>query len=59
MSKGYACHEGNVFIDGKATCGSKNSWTSFIQHAICKELGFPGALTLTVDDMKRKEILTR
>ena len=59
MSKGNACNEGNVFIDGKATCGSKNSWTSFIQHAICKELGFPGALTPTVDAMKEKEILTR
>ena len=59
MSKGNACNEGNVLIDGKATCGSKNSWTSFIQDTICKELGFPGAQTLAVEDMRRKEISER
>ena len=55
MTKGDACNEGNVLVDGRAVCGLINSWTSYIQNAICKELGFHGAekLTLTNEDKER------
>ena len=51
MTKGNACNEGNVLIDGRAVCGSKYSWTSYIQNAICKELGFRGAKKLWRTDV--------
>ena len=59
MSKGNACNEGNVLIDGKAVCGVIHGWTSEIKDAICKELGFRGALSrdISTTDIKRSSII--